>query len=178
MKTFAWIVVVTFLSACGSNAATSSQASVTATTLKPKGQTVNDVVVERVVDGDTFTFRSNGEDVTVRMIGLDTPETVKPNTPVACYGPEASDFTKSQLSGKKVTLEFDASQGTTDKYGRTLAYVWLQLPNGELAFFNGELVKQGFAWQKQYAGPYAWENELVADQRTAQQAHAGLWGAC
>ncbi len=149
----------------------------TGSSLAPKGETIENVVVERVVDGDTFKIRQNGQDVSVRMIGLDTPETVKPNTPVACFGPEASDFTKSALSGKKVTLEFDASQGATDKYGRMLAYVWLPTEDGGSVLFNEALVAGGYAEEVQYAAPYAWESVLRSAEVRAKSAGTGVW-AC
>lgn len=169
------------LVACSSSpsgSASGSTASIAGSSLTPKGETISDVVVERVVDGDTFKIRLQGADVSVRMIGLDTPETVKPNTPVACFGPEASAFTKSALSGKKVTLEFDDSQGQTDKYGRLLAYVWVPTADGGSALFNESLIANGFAEEVRYAAPYAWESVLRSAEDAAQQAGAGLWSAC
>ena len=85
-------------------------------------------IVDRVVDGDTFVAKkSNGEQIKVRLIGVDTPETVKPNTPVQPYGKEASNYSKQHLNNKDVYLEYDKEK--EDRYGRTLAYVWLDENN-------------------------------------------------
>jgi micrococcal nuclease len=79
-------------------------------------------VVDRVVDGDTVIIDIDGEQVRVRMLNIDTPESVTPDQPVECLGPEASDFTKAILpEGEEVTLQFDVER--TDQYGRTLAAV-------------------------------------------------------
>ena len=147
--------------------------------LRPKGKTVSGLEVLRVVDGDTLHLNLRGRDVTVRMIGIDSPESVKPNSPVDCYGPESSTFAKDVLTGQRVTLEFDASQDRTDRYGRTLAYVWLELPAGGRTLFNVEAIGRGFARERQYGSiPYAWKGAFAAAQRRARAAGAGLWGAC
>ena len=149
------------------------------TDLTPRGDAVAGAIVERVVDGDTIHVRINGDDVTVRMIGIDTPETVKPGFPVQCFGPEASDFAKEALTGQSVTLELDASQGDRDRYGRLLAYVWRETPDGALALFNLDAVAGGYARERQYGDiPYAWKPELDEAGRVAKAAGAGLWGAC
>ena len=148
-------------------------------TLSPRGPSITDVPVERVVDGDTVKVLLNGRSTTVRMIGIDTPETVKEGTPVQCFGPEASDLAKAALEGTRVTLEADPAQGPTDRYGRMLAYVWRQLPDGTLSLFNLESVEHGFARERQYGPkPNAWRTELRAAQRVAQAQDLGLWGAC
>ena len=149
------------------------------TDLAPKGDAVAGAIVERVVDGDTIHVRINGDDVTVRMIGIDTPETVKPGSPVACFGPESSDFAKEALTGQSVTLELDASQGDEDRYGRLLAYVWREAPDGSLSLFNLDAVAGGYARERQYGSvPYAWKAELTQAGQAAAVAGAGLWGAC
>jgi len=91
--------------------------------------------VARVIDGDTFELE-NGE--VVRLIGIDTPETVHPNKAVEYFGKEASGFARNLLEGETITLEYD--QDRRDKYGRTLAYAFL-----DDLFVNAELVKQGYA---------------------------------
>lgn len=149
------------------------------TDLTPHGDVVRGVPVERVIDGDTIKVLLRGQDVTVRLIGIDTPETVKPDSPVECFGPEASDFAMRMLDGHTVTLEFDESQGATDKYGRALAYVWRELPGGDLSLFNLEAVAGGYATERQYgANPYAWRQEFTAAQTSAQQGDLGMWRAC
>ena len=92
-------------------------------------------LVERVVDGDTIIVEGVGR---VRLIGVDTPETVHPNRPVEFFGKEASAFTKGLLEGKRVRLEYD--QERQDRYGRTLAYVYLT----DGTFVNAEIIRRGY----------------------------------
>jgi len=102
------------------------------------------VRVERVIDGDTIVVSLLGEEERVRLIGVDTPETVAPNRPIGCYGPEASAFTKKQLEGKVVKLTTSAFQRPRDDYGRLLAYVWVDLDgDGRLELFNRVLLGEG-----------------------------------
>jgi micrococcal nuclease len=123
--------------------------------------------------------RLDGRDTTVRMIGMNTPETVKENTPVECFGPEASDYAKHTLTGQSVTLEFDDSQGRTDQYGRTLAYVWLEGADGQLSFVNLDEISLGYARERQYGRtPYQWKATFRAAQDRARTDGVGLWGSC
>lgn len=146
--------------------------------IAPQGPTI-DGVVDRVVDGDTLHVRVGGEDLTVRMIGINTPETVKPDSPVECFGPEASDFAKGVLTGQPVTLEFDGGQGQEDRFGRTLAYVWHTSAAGEPVLFNLEAVAGGYAFERQYGPtPPVWRPVLRAAQDAARAGSLGLWGAC
>ena len=146
--------------------------------ISPQGETVSGVV-DRVVDGDTIHVIVDGQDLTVRMIGINTPETVKPNSPVECYGPESSEFAKTVLTGQRVTLEFDATQGRTDQYDRTLAYVWVENGDGGSDLFNLASVALGYAYERQYGPtPYAWKELFAGAQKAAQLADSGLWGAC
>ena len=174
------IVAVGTLTACSDSAAQPPRSDLALRSdLKPRGDVVHGVPVERVIDGDTIKVLLRGQDVTVRLIGIDTPETVKPNSPIECFGPEASDFATQMLDGQSVTLEFDASQGATDTFGRALAYVWLELPGGALSLFNLETVTGGYAIERQYgAVPYAWRQEFSAAQDFAQQGDLGMWRAC
>jgi len=168
---------VVALAGCGGGTTTSSPSA--AGGLEPKGETVSGNPVTRVVDGDTLHVRRDGRDTTVRLIGMNTPETVKENTPVECYGPEASDYAKRTLSGQTVTLEFDDSQGRTDQYGRTLAYVWLEGADGGLSLVNLDEIDLGLARERQYGPtPYAWKKTFRAAQDKARSAGVGLWGAC
>ena len=127
-------------------------------------------VVTRVVDGDTIEARIGGRDEDVRLIGIDTPETVKPDTPVQCFGERASHFTKRRLTGRRVRLVFGVER--RDVYGRLLAYVYL----GRL--FNAELARRGLARpltippNDRFAARF--ERLAVA----AARAGRGLWGAC
>ena len=95
--------------------------------------------IVRVIDGDTVKIDYNGKATNVRLIGVDTPETVHPNKPVEAYGKEASNFTKNLLLGESVYLRFDIDK--TDKYGRLLAYLY-RAPDG--LFVNLEIVRQGY----------------------------------
>lgn len=130
--------------------------------------------VLRVVDGDTVKILREGEDVSVRLIGLDTPETVAPDQPVECFGPEASGRTTELVDGASVWLERDAVSGDTDKYGRTLAYVWIS-PS---AMLNEILVREGYAEEVTYAEGYRYQQRFRDAERAAQAEGAGLWSAC
>lgn len=186
------VIIALLLTACGTSPATvvddtqgpasgqtASSGQSASSGLVPKGQIVSGLVVDRVVDGDTVKLELDGDYVSVRLIGMNTPETVKPDSPVECFGPESSDFAKQALTGARVTLEFDESQGMTDQYDRALAYVWRELPDGSLSLFNLESIAGGYAFERQYGStPYAWKDEFVQAQREARDADTGLWGAC
>lgn len=134
----------------------------------------------RVVDGDTVRVLVDGqrEDISVRLIGIDTPETVAPGRPVECFGPEASDFAKQVLDQERVLLEFDPTQGETDRFNRTLAYVWVVSPSGTTTLFNLAAITGGFAREAQYGSRYAWQPEFLAAQDQAQANGIGRWSAC
>lgn len=125
--------------------------------------------VLRVVDGDTFMVNYNGKDEYVRLIGINTPETVKPNSPVEYYGKEASNYTKSIINGKYVRLEFDVEQ--TDKYGRLLAYVYLE--DGKM--LNEILVRDGFAQVMTVPPNVKFADRFIELQRQARNESRGLW---
>lgn len=125
-----------------------------------------------MVDGDTAHVLFHGRDVTIRFIGVDTPETVAPGQPVGCYGAEASQFTVERLTGTRVRLEFDVDR--IDPYERTLAYVWM--PDGSL--FNETLVRRGFATVATYPPDTRYVDRFEVAQRGAKAADRGLWGAC
>jgi micrococcal nuclease len=124
--------------------------------------------VVRVVDGDTVEV-SKGE--TLRLIGMDTPETVDPREPVQCFGREASARAHELLDGTSVYLEYDATQGVLDRYGRTLAYVWLA--DGRL--FNRLMIAGGYAHEYTYDVPYRYQAEFQAAERSAREHDRGLW---
>lgn len=125
--------------------------------------------VARVIDGDTIQL-SDGQ--TVRYIGVDTPETVAPNQPVACYGHEASEKNKELVEGKTVYLEKDVSE--TDRFQRLLRYVYLE--TGEMV--NELLVRDGYAQVATFPPDVKYEQRFLEAQRTAREANRGLWGAC
>ena len=121
--------------------------------------------VERVVDGDTLVL-DGGE--RVRLIGVDTPETVHPSKPVEHFGREASAFTKRMAAGRRVRLEFHLER--QDRYGRTLAYVYLD----DGTFLNAELIRQGFG-HAYTRFPFRYLEEFRALEREAREQRRGLW---
>lgn len=133
--------------------------------------------VVRVVDGDTLLAEIGGTRVRIRLIGVNSPESVKPNAPVECYGPEASAFTKSIATpGRQVLIEHDPVVGDTDRYGRTLAYVWTE--NGQLSL-NERLLTAGAAREFDFDDqPYRMRDAFRADERRARSDRDGLWGQC
>lgn len=124
-----------------------------------------------VADGDTIKIDYNGKRTTVRLIGVNTPESVDPRRPVQCYGKEAAAWTKQQLTGQTVVLEADPSQANRDKYGRLLRYVFL--PDG--TNFNQYLITNGYAYEYTYDNPYKYQAAFRRAQSEAQQAKRGLW---
>lgn len=126
-----------------------------------------------VADGDTIKVDHGGTIETVRLIGINTPESVDPRRAVQCFGVEASNHTKQLLSGKTVLLESDDSQGNRDKYGRLLRYVLLE----DGSNFNRQLVAEGFAYEYTYDGPYKYQQEFKQAQAEASAAGKGLWAA-
>ncbi|MFL6182005.1 MAG: thermonuclease family protein [Actinomycetes bacterium] len=129
--------------------------------------------MSRVVDGDTVEVSKGGRELTVRLIGIDTPETVHPTEPIECYGPEASSFASRVLNDRRVLLEFDPSQGRLDYYGRTLAYLWLD--GQRLILFNKQAVRRGFALEYTYNSAYQWQSQLQRAEKRAQRQKLGVW---
>ena len=125
----------------------------------------------RVIDGDTIDVTVDGRQERLRLIGIDTPETVAPDQPVECFGPQASAYTERRLEGERVRLEFDVER--EDRFGRTLAYVWL---GDEL--FNETLVRGGYALVTTFPPDVRYVDRFVAAQREARSHDRGLWGAC
>lgn len=139
--------------------------------LSPKGELDGPFPVTKVVDGDTIWVRAGGDRVKVRLIGMDTAETVAPGEPVGCFGPEATSEAQRLLAGASVYLELDPSQGQYDVYDRLLAYAWLE--DGRL--FNLEMIRGGFAIEYTYDDPYAYQAEFQAAQGEAEETQAGMW---
>lgn len=129
--------------------------------------------INHFIDGDTIAVNMNGDVETVRFIGIDTPETHKPNTPVQCYGPAAAAFTKNTIGTNTVRLVSDSLNTDRDRYGRLLRYVYL--PDGTLV--NEKLVQEGYAFYYPYF-PFSKSTAFKADQDAAMAAHRGLWGNC
>jgi micrococcal nuclease len=131
--------------------------------------------LERVIDGDTIVAQVDGREERVRYIGMDTPETVKPNTPVQCFGPQAHALNARLLgaAGAALTLRFD--QELRDRYGRLLAYVY-RAQDG--LFVNARLVDAGAARTLTIAPNTAHEPQLADLQQAARASDRGLWAAC
>jgi endonuclease YncB( thermonuclease family) len=123
-------------------------------------------------DGDTIIISKDCKPVIVRLIGIDTPETVDPRKPVQCFGKEASEYTKNNLKGKKVQIETDDMQDTYDKYGRLLGYVILE----DGTNFNQRLIEEGYAHEYTYKTPYKYQKEFKEAQANAKETGKGLWG--
>jgi micrococcal nuclease len=138
---------------------------------REEGSPSANAFVIRAIDGDTIEARIGGHAEDVRYIGVDTPETVKPDTPVQCFGPRASAFNHSLVEGRRVRLVFGVERH--DIYGRLLAYVYL----GH-RFVNASLVRRGLARSLTISpndrfAPLFRELEL-----RAARAGRGLWGTC
>jgi micrococcal nuclease len=131
----------------------------------------SNALVTRVVDGDTVEVDFRGRTLTVRLIGIDTPESVAPGEPVQCFAIAASSYTTERLEGERVRLQFDVER--IDPYGRTLAYMWL---GGEL--YNETLVRAGYAFVTTYPPNVRYVDRFRAAQREARSADRGVWDRC
>jgi micrococcal nuclease len=127
--------------------------------------------VTRAVDGDTIEVRLDGRLEDVRYIGVDTPETVKPDTPVQCFGPRAHRFNAALVTHRRVRLEFDAEQ--RDVYGRLLAYVHLGR-----RFVEAELVRRGLARTLTIPPNDRFAGRFKRLEMAAARSGWGLWSAC
>jgi micrococcal nuclease len=129
--------------------------------------------VARVVDGDTLKVTISGRTDTVRVIGLDTPESVKPGTPVECYALQASAEAKLLLPvGSAIRLQADPTQATRDRYGCLLAHVWL----ADATLFAERMIRDGFGIHYIYEGvPSIYASRLAAAEAAARAALRGLW---
>jgi micrococcal nuclease len=129
--------------------------------------------VMKVIDGDTLDINlPDGKYKTtrIRLIGVDTPETKKPNTPVMYYGPEASEFTRTHAIGKQVTVLLDTVTKTRDRYGRLLAYT--KLPDGTI--LNEILISEGYGYADSRF-KHSFSNKYNQLQNQAKSAKRGLW---
>lgn len=142
--------------------------------LKP-GKTTSGKVV-RTVDGDTLDIQTGGKTVRVRLIGIDTPESVRPGVPVECGSKQASAFMKKLAAGEAVTLESDPDGDAEDSYGRTLAYVY---PQGSSRTLQEKMLESGWAelyvFEDRRFSKYG-EFKEAADQGKADEL--GVWRLC
>ena len=129
------------------------------------------VRVVAVVDGDTIDVSWGVRRERLRLLGVDTPETVDPRRPVGCYGPEASAYTHRRLQGRSVRLRFDRQR--RDRFGRLLAYVEV---DGRR--FNDELLAGGYARLLVIPPNGRHGRAMLDEELEARSARRGLWGAC
>jgi micrococcal nuclease len=161
------VLIALFLSRCGSDGGSG----------EPSSPTTADVT--HVVDGDTIDVRlRDGSEDTVRYIGIDTPETVKPGTPVQCGGPKAHEANERLVGGRTVVLRLD--EEPRDVYGRLLAYVYLPGagPAGRPLFVNAELARRGLARTLTIPPNDTFARLFSRLAGRAGAAGRGLWGAC
>jgi endonuclease YncB( thermonuclease family) len=139
----------------------------------PEAEISNELFdVVGVTDGDTIKVSLNGKIETIRLIGIDTPETVDPEKPVQCFGKESSDKAKELLIDKKVKLESDSVQGERDSYGRLLRYVFLE----DGTFFNKKMIEDGFAREYNFQGNSGkYQTEFKEAEISAKNAKRGFW---
>ena len=127
--------------------------------------------VTRVVDGDTIHVWTGGRDEAVRYIGVDTPESVKPGTPVQCFAKAASAENGRLVAGRRVRLVYDAER--RDRYGRLLAYVYR-----DSLFVNAELVRAGYARTLTIPPNVRFAERFARLARDAREHRRGLWRQC
>lgn len=130
--------------------------------------------VVRVVDGDTVVLNMHGQNVTVRLVGLNTPEVIAPHQSVQCFGPEASKIAHTLLDDTSVHFEPDPSQGVFDKYYRTLGYIFLQ----DGTNFNQYMIERGYGKEYTFKSTYKYQKDYKAAQAQAQSQKRGLWSVC
>ena len=133
-------------------------------------------LVTKIIDRDTLMVKINDKEEAVRLIGVDTPETVDPRKTVQCFGKEASLKAKELMENKMIKLEADSTQNDRDKYNRLLRYVYLK--DGTL--INKKLIEEGFGFEYTYQIPYKFQTEFKAAQKMAEEDKMGMWadGAC
>jgi micrococcal nuclease len=161
---FLSVLPLAWLGACGLGDDGGSDAA------RPAGT----AVVVRPVDGDTVVVEIDGQEEPVRLIGIDTPESVAEDRPVECYGPEAKVRLAELLPpGSVVRLERDVE--ARDRYDRLLAYVHRATDD---AFVNRVLVDEGFAESRAFPPNTTRQAELDAAESEARGTGRGLWSAC
>lgn len=128
--------------------------------------------IKTFVDGDTVIIDMSGVDETIRFIGVDTPETHKPDTPVECYGPSAAAYTKQRIGQQRIRLISDRLTTNRDRYDRLLRYVVLE----DGTTLNKELIEKGYGFA--YDFPFARKQEFHDAMSAARTHTSGLWGKC
>jgi micrococcal nuclease len=131
-------------------------------------------LVSRIIDGDTVVVSQDSVHTTIRLIGINTPETSSSYRKEECYGPESAKHMSSILPvGSRVTVETDPSQDVYDKYDRLLAYIML----GEINV-NEKMIADGYAREYTYQTPYRYQHDFRSAERRARLTGLGIWGIC
>jgi micrococcal nuclease len=131
--------------------------------------------VLRVVDGDTIRVLVQGKEDTVRLIGIDAPETIDPKKSAQCFGKEASEKAKEVLENKTIILESDSTQGDRDEYGRLLRYIFLE----DGTNFDKFILREGYAYEYTFKNnPYKYQSEFIQAEKKAKEENKGLWSSC
>ncbi len=164
-KITATVLVVSVLSVCGYFAYAATVISIDEDELYQ---------VVSVLDGDTFKAQIGKHLITVRMLGIDTPETVDPRKPAQCYGPEASNESKRLLVGHSVRMKLNPNREERDRYNRYLAYVYLS----DGTFMNEYLIENGFAREYTFGTPYVYQTEFRQIEKAAKEAKVRLCKIC
>jgi len=134
-----------------------------------------------ITDGDTIQVILNQKKETIRLIGIDTPETVDPNKEIECYGPEASKSLSDKILNKIVIIETDPSQELRGKYNRLLAYIYLPASSSENPILNNInlwMIQEGYAQEYTYSNSYKYQKEFKTAELKAQENNKGLWKEC
>ena len=126
-----------------------------------------------VVDGDTVRVRMGDRTETVRYLGVDTPETVKPGTPVQCFGKQAGEYNRRLVEGRKVRLRYSVER--RDRYGRLLAYVYV---DGSRRSVNADLIARGYGEELVIPPNVEHAERYRRLEQQARDRRLGLWGAC
>jgi micrococcal nuclease len=172
MQRVLWLILALILAACDGLGGALSPTATLNIAYPPMPRNLTEGRVSRVVDGDTADIRVNDELWRVRMLGIDTPESVARDQPVECFGREASARAKQLLEGQTVYLERDASQDDRDRFGRYLRFVWFA--DGRL--FNMQMIAEGYAFEYTFRGnAHKYQRQFRAAQAEAQRAGRGLW---
>jgi micrococcal nuclease len=129
--------------------------------------------VVRVVDGDTIDVEIMGKQESVRLIGIDAPESQYSYEPEECYGTEATQYVRALLSEREVHLVSDNTQTDRDSYGRLLRYVW----RDDGIFVNEQVIAEGYAREYTFKKKYQYQEQFRVSQADAQDGNKGLWGA-
>lgn len=127
-----------------------------------------------VLDGDSIKAKVDKHIITLRLLGIDTPETIDPRKPNQCYGKVASDETKLLLTGREIRLKLNPDREEKDKYGRYLAYVY----RDDGLFINEYLLENGFAREYTYGSNYLYRDDFKKIEQVAKNKNIGLWSEC